>query len=125
MSMDKSLRNKHRKYFDRLHYQRDLGSKKARFTVATLDDINQGVADAQGNDKNTPHDMFVDDIVYADIYEPSHERTEQAGAASIEANFTTLGPSDISCRQDAVSWDKFEELPVGWLNRILGVDISK
>ena len=103
MFNDKSLRDKHRKHLDRLHYQRDIGSKKAHFTAVTPDDINQGVTDAHGNDKNTSHDMFVDDIVYADIYEPSHERTEQAGASNTAAIFTTLGPSDISCHQNTVS----------------------
>ena len=68
--------------------------------------------------------MFVDNDIYADIYEPTHERGEQAAAASIEAVFTTLGASDLASRQDPVSFDKFKETPVGWLNRILGVDIS-
>ncbi len=121
---DKSLVTKHRKYLDKMKWQRSLGSSKARFTVATKDDINQGVALPSGEIRNTPHDMFVDDGVYADVWEASKERGEQAGAASIEAIFQTLGESDLASRQDPISFDKFHELPVAWINRILGVDIN-
>ena len=38
--------------------------------------------------------------------------------------FTTLGESDLASRQDSILFDKFEKTPVGWLNRILGIDIS-
>ena len=66
----------------------------------------------------------MDDDTYADIYEPTHKRGEQTASASIEAVVTTLGDSDLASRQDSVSFKKFEETPVGLLNRILGVDIS-
>jgi hypothetical protein len=121
---DKSLRTKHRKYLDRMQWQKSLGSKKAKFTVATKDELNKGVLDEHGNPVNTPHDMFVDDDVYADIYDEARERMEQAAAASIEAIFITLGESDLSSRQDPISFDKFEEMMVAWSNRVLGVDIN-
>ena len=107
-----------------MQWQRSLGSTKAVFTPATLDDVNRGAQDAAGNDVNTPHDMSVDDDIYADMFDVTHHRMEQAAAASIEAIFITLGSSDLTSRQDAVSFEKFEETPVAWLNRLLGVDIN-
>ena len=91
---DKSLRQKHRAYLDQLKWQRGLGSQKAKFTVAVRDSINRGVADADGEDASTPHDAFVDDILYADVF--CIERMEQAAAACIEAIFIVLGRSDLS-----------------------------
>ena len=121
---DETLCTKHRKYLDRMKWQRSLGSPKAQFTAATPDDINKGVLDANGQDVNTPQDMFVDDLVYADIFGVVHQRMEQAAAASIEAIFITLGESDLLSRQDPISFDKFEETWVAWFNRLLGVDIN-
>ena len=121
---DKTLCIKHRKYLDRMKWQRSLGSEKAKFTVATPDDMNKGVLDANGEAVNTPQDMFVDDLVYADVCGVVHQRMEQAAAASIEAIFITLGESDLRSRQDPISFDKFEETWVAWLNRLLGVDIN-
>ena len=120
---DTTLRTRHRTHLDRLTWQRSLGSTKARFTVAKPDTINTGVLDSTGNAVNTPHDLFVDDDVYADVYDNARARMEQAGAASIEAMFILLGPSDLLGRQDPISFDKFDEMPMDWQNRILGVDI--
>ena len=121
---DKTLHTKHRKHLDRMQWQQSLGSKKARFNVATPNNINKGALDKDGNAANTPHDIFVDDAIYVNVPEPTHERVEQAAAASIEAIFTTLGDSDLASRQDPVSFEKFEETYAAWLNRILGVDID-
>ena len=119
---DKSLVAKHRIYLDRLKWQRSLGSKKAKFTQATPDSLNTGVLDAEGNDAKTPHDMFVDDDIYAEIY--CRERIEQAIAASIEAIFILLGDAAIHERQHPVSFDKLEDTPIDWVNRLLGVEIN-
>ena len=121
---DSSLRTKHRKYLDRIQWQRSLGSKKAKFTPATPCDFNKGVRTASGSDENTQHDMFVDDMIYADIFEYDRVRLEQAAAASIEAIFITLGESELWLRQDPISFDKFEELVMAWLNRVIGVEID-
>ena len=109
---DMTLRSKHRKYLDKMQWQQSIGSTKSCFTVATCDTLNQGVLDSSGNTVNTPHDMFVDDDIYADVYNNSQERLEQAAAASIEAIFITLGISDLASRQDPISFDKFFEMPV-------------
>ena len=84
-----------------------MGSKKARFTVAMPDNINKGVLEKDGNVANTPHDMFVDDDIYADVHETTRECVEQAAAASIEAIFTTLGDSNPPSRQDSILFEKF------------------
>ena len=101
-----------------MQWQRSLGSTNAQFTAATRDDLNTGVLDTSGNDVSTPHDMFVDDDVYADVYNVDHQRMEQAAAASIEAIFITLGSSDLASRQNSVSFDKFEQTPVAWLKSL-------
>lgn len=119
---DKSLRNKHRQYLDQLNWQRSLGSKKAKFTPAKADSHNQGVRKADGTDANTPHAFFVDDDVYAELFDV--ERVEQAIAASIEAIFILLGESDLAHRQDPISFDKLIETTINYLNRILGREIN-
>lgn len=118
---DDTLRAKHRKYLDRLRWQPSLGSPKAVFTPAKADSLNRGVLDADGNDVNTPHAMYVDDDCYAEIF--NRERVEQAVAASIEAIFILLGESDLEKRQDPISFDKMEETMINYLNRPLGMEI--
>ena len=107
---DTSLRQKHRKILDHLTCQRSHGSKKAKFTVATSNSKNMGVQDRNGNDVDTPHDMFMGDDFYSDVCQK--ERLEQAAAASFAAIFVALGHSDLTKRQDPVSWDKFPEMMV-------------
>ena len=119
---DSALRAKHREVLDKLTWQKSLGSAKARFVTATPDSKNQGVQDCSGNDVSTPHDMFVDDDLYSEVFKP--ERLEQAAAASIEAIFILLGHSDLTARQDPISWDKFLEMPVDWHNKALGTMID-
>lgn len=115
---DTSLISKHRQYLDRLRWKKDLGKKSAVFSPAKEDDINHGVLNDQGEPINTPHAFYVDDDVYGEMFDV--RRIEQAVAASIEAIFILLGPSCLQCRQDAVSFDKMEEMMINYLNRILG-----
>ena len=65
--------------------------------------------------------MFVDDMIYADIFEGERAHLEQATAASIEAILIVLGKSKLWLCQDPISFNKFEELPMAWLNRVIGV----
>ena len=60
---DETLCSKHRKYVDRMQWQHILDSTNTVFTPATLDDINRGVQDTDGDSVNTHHDMFVDDNI--------------------------------------------------------------
>ena len=115
---DATLPAKHRKYLERLRWKKNLGQTNAKLAPAKADSINQGVLDAKGQPVNTPHDLFVDDDVYAEVFQKG--RIEQAIAASIEAIFILLGESDLVLRQDTVSFDKLEDTMVNWNNRILG-----
>ena len=120
---DTSLRKKHRKYLDKLRWDRSLGSSKRKvFVPAKRDAKNPGVLDENGVPFPTPHDMFVDDDCYAEIYLIA--RVEQAIAASIEAIFIVLGDSDLLSRQDPISWDKLFEMVISFSNKILGLDIN-
>ena len=119
---DKSLRQKHRKYLDKLRWQKTLGNKKAKFVPAKCCTQNKGVLDDNGNPVNTPHEFYVDDDLYSEIFDI--ERIEQAVAASIEAIFVLLGESDLLSRQDPISFDKMEETIVSYCNLILGQYIN-
>ncbi len=68
----------------------------------------------------TPHaaSPFVDDDIYADIFDSY--RIQQAVAASIEAIYILLGDSNLSKRQDPISFDKLEDMPVSFSSHILG-----
>ena len=121
---DNSLRDKHRKYLDMLSWDPLLGRNRRGFTPAKADNINRGVRSASGRDSNTPHDLFVDDDVYADVYNIDRIRLEQAIASGIEAVLTVLGASDLQERQDPVAWDKLVEMVVSYTNCILGMEIN-
>jgi hypothetical protein len=118
---DSSLPIKHRKYLDRLIWDVSLGNITP-LTPASPDTLNTGVLDADGNPVNTPHDFFVDDGVYAEIFDKA--RIEQAIAASIEAIFILLGHSDLDCRQDPISFDKMEDMVISYANKVLGQIIN-
>ena len=68
--------------------------------------------------------MFVDDDIYADVIDVTYHHMEQAATASLDVFFITLGSSDLTNRQNAVSFHNFQQTPVAWLNRLLGVDIN-
>eukprot|EP00984_Skeletonema_dohrnii_P032689 scaffold27225_cov80-Skeletonema_dohrnii-CCMP3373.AAC.3 len=120
---DHSLRDKHRKYLDKLQWDVSLdSSSRKKFVPAHADSQNQGVLDASSQPADTPHDMFVDDDIYAEVY--LRWRVEQAIAASIEAMFITLGQSDLLHRQDPISWDKLIEMVISHFNKVLGVEID-
>ena len=74
-----------------------------------------------------PQNMFVDDSIYAEIYETNQARIEQTVAAGIEAIFILLGRSDLSKRQDPISFEKMEEMMVSYFIKVLGqiVNIQK
>ena len=117
---DKSLVIKHRKYLNRLQWEPSLGNSKASFVPAKACSQRQGVLDRDGLPKPTPQRLFVDDSVYADIYEADKTRLEQTVAAGIEAIFILLGESDLSQRQDPISFEKMEEMMVSYMNKMLG-----
>lgn len=120
---DSTLRDKHRKYLDQLQWDVSLDSQsKKRFVPARSDSQNTGVLDSEGHPRDTPHHVFVDDDIYAEVY--LRERVEQAVAASIEAMFITLGESDLTFRADPISWDKLIEMTISHFNKVLGMEIN-
>jgi hypothetical protein len=72
-----------------------------------------------GEPAPTPHGVDVDDDIYLDIAD--RRCFEQATATSIEAVFIILRDSDMTCRQDPISWEKLHKLLVAPINRILGL----
>ncbi len=116
---DDSLRNKHRKYLDRLKWDRSLGkSAVGQFAKAVRDPNIPPPRTSWGSLAPTPHHVYVDDGIYVDWFDVI--RIERAAAASIEAIFILLGPSALDRRQDPISFDKLEEMVIGPINRILG-----
>ncbi|KAL7530273.1 hypothetical protein ACHAWF_003311, partial [Thalassiosira exigua] len=79
---------------------------------------NKGVFDKNRVPEDTPHAFYVDDNLYAEIYD--RERIKQAIAANIEAIFILLGDSDLIFRPDPVSFDKLKEMMVNYMNLVLG-----
>jgi len=113
------LQEKHKQHLDKLQWDVSLSNRKRRrFTPATKDLKNPGARLPDGSLRPTPHHLFVDDNVYADIF--NSYRIRQAVAASIEAIYILLGDSDLSKRQDPISFDKLEDMPVSFSSRILG-----
>jgi hypothetical protein len=117
---DRGLRTKHRKYLDLLNWDKALGHLKLPPVVAKACAFRKGVLDPAGKPKPTPQRSFVDDLIYADVYETTRSRMEQAVAAGIEAIFILLGRSDLAKRQDPVAWDKMVDQMVSHLSTILG-----
>ena len=123
MFQDDTLRDKHRKYLDQLKWDESLDSSRSkRFVPAVADSQNRGVLDNAGHPVDTPHTVFVDDDIYAEVH--LRIRIEQAIAASIEAMFITLGESDLAARQDPVSWDKLIEMVISHFNIVSGLVIN-
>jgi hypothetical protein len=115
---DPTLRDRYRYALDKLQWQPGLGKQHARFTPAQACSKNNGVLDNEGNPVPTPHDFFVDDDLYAEVFDLN--RVEQAVAASIAAIFILLGKSELDKRQDPISFDKMEDLIISWCNIVLG-----
>lgn len=116
---DGTLLPKHAKYIQQLHFDRCLGKPTSLpFTRTVPDGFNHGVRDEHGEDSDTPHHTYVDDDIYADIWD--RVWIKQAVLASIEAVFLLLGHSDLHKRQDPISFDKMIEMFIAPINRVLG-----
>lgn len=116
---EKDLRKKHRKYLDNLQWSKKLGhGREEDFTQAPICDIYNGVLDEYGNAENCPHHLFVDDDIYAEVYDV--DRIEQSIAAGIEGIFILLGESNLEVRQDPIAWDKLYEMIIHFKNTVLG-----
>ena len=86
-----SLRTNHRKYLDRIKFAPDLRKTLQKVTRVKACSQRRGVRKVVGRLQSTPHRPFVDNDIYADIWDVV--RMEQAIAASIKAIFILLGVS--------------------------------
>ena len=118
---DTTLVDKHAKYLSQLQWGKKLG-KKTDFVQAVACSKHQGVLDEQGRAPPTPHHYFVDDGLYAEVFDKP--RILQATAASIETIFLLLGESALHNRQDPISWDKLFEMLINYSNVALGNHIN-
>jgi hypothetical protein len=116
---DETLCMKHRKYLDRLHWDRSLGKTHGTaFTRAMRDPNLPSPRTSISALAPTPHSVYVNDGIYIEFFDIA--RIERAAAASIEAIFILLGPSALDLRQDPISFDKLEQMTIAPINRILG-----
>ena len=95
----KREREKYRETLHKLVWQSSLGSTKAKFVAATPNSKNRGVRDATGKDVDTPHDMFVDDDLYANVCASEHalsKRARSASRPSSRCSDTRIWPPDIT-----------------------------
>ncbi|KAL3779516.1 hypothetical protein HJC23_011152 [Cyclotella cryptica] len=116
---DNTLCTKHRKYLDRLQWDRSLGKTHgSAFTRSMRDPNLPSPRTSLGTLAPTPHSVYVDDGIYIEFFKKN--RIERAAAASIEAIFILLGPSALALRQDPISFNKLEEMTIAPINRILG-----
>ena len=99
---DTNLRTKHRKYLDRIKFAPDLCRTLRKVTRAKACSQRKGVRTADGGLQPTPHRLFVDDDIYADIWDVV--RMEQTIAASIEAIFILLEASGKTFHVRICSW---------------------
>ena len=82
------LIEKHREHLDKILLSKKLG-KGSDFVNAHRSEMHQGVLDESGFPAKTPHHLFVDNDVYADVYDLT--RVEQTIACGIEDLFYTPG----------------------------------
>eukprot|EP00804_Cyclotella_cryptica_P019196 CCRYP_006111-RA/>CCRYP_006111-RA protein AED:0.13 eAED:0.35 QI:0/0/0/1/0/0/2/0/649 len=118
---DPTLAAKHAEQLSKLQWGKYLG-KDATYAQAWPCKTHNGVLGEEGTPHHTPHHYFVDDGVYAEVYD--RPRILRAAAASIETIFRLLSESDLRRRQDPVSWDKLLELTVTYNNIVLGQHIN-
>jgi hypothetical protein len=68
------------------------------------------------------HGLFVDDDLIAEVYD--RQKILRAIAAFIKTIFILLGESDLSKRQDPISWEKMLEMLINYVNVALGLQIN-
>ena len=90
------------------------------FSQAKACSLNQGVLNTDGSKKPTPHFIYVDDNLLADV----RAGMPLALAAAAEAIFVVLGFPALAVRQCAVALDKWRELFVCYKLVLLGLEFN-
>jgi len=116
---DSSLIAKHKEYIARVMFC-PPPSASVVFTQAFPDSIHTGVRQADGTPVNTPHNMYVDDNLIAEI--PA--RMKQAMAASIEALFILMGFPEPQKRRIAICMEKFIAAMCSYEKQQLGIRLN-
>eukprot|EP00957_Ditylum_brightwellii_P096683 7363723-Ditylum_brightwellii.AAC.1 len=93
---DTFLVEKHNDYTERVQFGPEPDSH-TKFTQAIADLSNKGVIDEEGNPVPTPHNMYVDDDLIADL----KSKIIQVMSASIEALFILMGYPEPERRKSA------------------------
>ena len=117
---DDTLVAKHRKFLDMLRWDIQNDESQLDLVQAIPDAFNKGVLDEQGNRLPTESEVFVDDLLLAEV----HEYMERALAAALKAIFTLLGQPEPLLRNIAVAMDKFEDMLVSHCRMRLGLQCN-
>jgi len=106
---------KHKKLLDLIKYS-PLSSTTTTYVNAVPDSLNKGVLGKNSLPINTPHNMFVDDNVIAEI----RPRMRQAQAASAESLFRIAGFPNPVLRRSPLSMDKYYAATCSFFKKQLG-----
>ena len=112
----KNLVQKHKDLLDMISWDEEL-YPIPNLTRATPCSKNKGVINEDGSRKPTPHEIYVDDNLIADV----KEGMPFALAAAVEAIFTIMGVPALHLRQCAVALDKWMQLRVAAIQVLLGL----
>ena len=106
----------HHEYIDMLKWE-ELPHPSNGFTRATACSQNKGILDENGVPRKTPHFIYVDDNLMADIL----SRMNMTLAAAIQTIFVVMGFPALAFRQCAVAMDKWSLLVVSPIQVLLGL----
>ena len=111
----KRLVQTHKKLLDMIKWA-DPPGPDVTFAPARSCVMNQGVFNADGTEKPSQHNIYVDDNLMADI----RRRMPHTIASAVEAIFTVMGVPMLHLRQSAVAMDKWQRLLVAHELVLLG-----
>lgn len=111
-----TLVQKHKHLLDMITWERASGPAP-QFVRAIACSRNKGIINPDGSRQPTPHEIYVDDDLIADLL----ERMPYALASAAEAIFTVMGAPAEHLRQCAVALDKWTQLVVAPKNVLLGL----
>ena len=110
---------KHQQYLDMAGWE-PVPADDVTFVQALRCTQNQGILDEHGNERPTPHYIYGDDDLIADI----RRRMPQALVSAIEAIFTVIGVPCERLRACAIALDKWRQLFVSYCVVLLGLRIN-
>ena len=112
------LKIKHKFYLDNVQWEPETTEDEdVQYVQATACTQNQGILDEDGNEKPTPHHIYVDDDLMAD----TRPRMRQTLASAIEAIFTVMGVPCTRLRACAIAIDKWSQLVIAHCVILLGL----